>query len=201
MWTYNFMHSHPCDPDTVIETQLNLRKQQGNCFAPPLWRGPRCSQKWIRSYRNLDIRTKTGPKYVRILPLSVQLSSMHIFACWPDCLLLQVGKRLRWAAQSGFHTHQVHVECKDDCSPEEMWVPGRPTLDIHYKCCFSNMPASVLNGLHLWSHLVPKLTRWGRSYRRYLPILQMKKHKTNYTRSFLPAPMLGLGHSENMIQM
>lgn len=138
-------------------------------FCSPLWPGPRCSQNWMRSYRNLDIGTKAGPKYSRILSLSIQLSSLYIFACWPESPLLQVRERVSWSALPGFHTHhQGHAEWEKDCSPDEIWVPSRPTPDIHYKCCLSkccpyNMPGTVLRVLHIWSHLVPKLTLWGRS--------------------------------------
>lgn len=36
---------------------------------------------------------------------------------------------------------------------------------------------------------------------KIMPVLQMKKHNTNYTKSFLPAPMLGLRHSGSKIWM
>lgn len=139
-------------------TQNHLSKKE------TLLLGPRCSQNGLRNYRNLVLGTKAGPEYARILSLSIQLSSLHFFACWPDSLPL---------ARSGFLTHQDYVGWKQDCFPKEARVPGRPRRDIREVSndVSANVLATALSVLHTRSRLGPKLTVWGWFYIRSLPVL------------------------------
>lgn len=83
----------PCPHSFMILTVSYRNPTQ--TFCSPLWFGPRCLQNWIR------VRNQSWSKYTRFLSLFIRASALHIFACWPDSLLLQVGER---SAQSRFVT-------------------------------------------------------------------------------------------------